>query len=181
MVALTKRLNLIITLKRGDALAAQVHVLPLSRAVFDLNYLLLARAFTAMVTEGILPVAGARVAMQVLRSVDRSPDQAASTALLAEFRRLSTVFVADDKGYTTLPYETARVRGLLDEDEQAEAEGFIAFFILISAVATKDEAETMIQGMCGLWGTSATRLSATDYAASLTKSTAPLNTMTIPQ
>ena len=64
-VKLNRKLNLVLSAGSEDD-TIYIHSTPISRAVFEDNFLVISRAFTAVYTNGLGPVTGPRVAALLL-------------------------------------------------------------------------------------------------------------------
>lgn len=178
------RLNLVIPLYRDDG-ALYVHTAPLSREVFEQHYMVIAKAFTAMTTEGLSVVAGPRVAALVLKDMAQQMGrwdgpQGVERTLMNEYVRLSNVAVPGEAGWEQMPLAVALNKHLLTEDEKAEVIGAIVFFTCNSALHRKDVLEVVLNNLCDLWGTQTTSLGFTEFTGSLPTLTAGENTGATP-
>ena len=174
------KLNLVCSIERSEGGSLFVHSAPISRQVFESYYLVLSKSFSTIYGEGLSVLSGPRVAALVIRQIAQEANQwdgpsGVERGLMAEMWRLTNVCVATETGWETLPYPTAIKRELLSDEEQAEVEGKIAFFILNSAMHRRAMLRTVLDGMNGLWGTSLTLLGPTEFCASLTTSTVDEN------
>lgn len=174
-----ERLNLVIEVKR-DGPPIYVHSMPVSREVFEANFLLVSKAFSAIYSEGLAVVAGPRVAAMMIRHVStemgtwedaRTGTAGAGKAFMNEIIRLTNVAVPSEKGWETIPYQLALDKKLIDQDEASEVISAVCFFILNSAMMRKSEVLATLEGMGSLWGTQTSRLNITEFIASLPTST----------
>ncbi len=156
---------------------AYVHSMPISREVFEANYLLLSKTFAAIHGEGLGRTAGPRVAALLLNDIARQAvgergDAAAYKApLMNEIHRLSNVLLPGERGWETMPYEDAVRHHKLDDDDLAEVENAIVFFTAYSAMHRKRVLAEVLPGAVKLWGADVSSLNATEFAASLQTST----------
>lgn len=166
-----KHLNLVVPVERLDGTTIYVHSTPISRAVFDQFFLVIAKTFTSIYTHGLGPIGGPRVAAKFLVKVaeEMGPGQAelVRTGLIAEMRRLSNVIAPSDRGWVSIPLEDAIKRNLMDEDDADEVENAIAFFILASAMHKKKDAGQILAEAVKLWSAQTTSSNSTQFAASL--------------
>jgi hypothetical protein len=174
---LNRKLNLVFDIEREDGTKLYIHAMPISREVFETFFLVISKAFAAIYSEGLQVLAGPRVAALVLKQVATDAGQwdgptGVRTGLMNEIRRLANVVMLTDQGWATLPLQSAIDRDLLDEDELAEAEGVITFFICASAMHRRSELGQILTSMTGLWGAQLTSLNCTEFATSLPTSTA---------
>lgn len=184
---LNAKLNIVFPVDT-DAGTVHVHSTPLDRATWEQYYLVLSKTFSRLFTEGLSVVAGPPIAAMLLRQVAQEtaapgggnawdgPD-GASRGLMAEIRRRTNVTVSTDRGWETVPYEVAVREKRIDEDDAAEVENVLVFFIVTSAVLRRaDKMEPILDGMSRLWDVLPTSLNSTEYAASLPTSTEAAST-----
>lgn len=179
-----ERLNLVVTVKR-DGPTIYVHSMPVSREVFEANFLLVSKAFSMIFSEGLSVIAGPRVAAMMVRHVstelgtwesDRTGQPGAGKAFMNEVMRLTNVTIPNKDGWGVIPLQSAVDQKLIDGDELSEVLGAVCFFILSSVMLRKSEVKPMLDQMDNLWGTQTTSLNVTAYAASLPTSTSEENT-----
>lgn len=175
---LNERLNLVIPLYRdGDDPYAWVHATPISREVFESNYLLLSKTFTAIHTEGLGEVAGPKVAALILRDIGKQMAGAGGDGetvirpLLNEIRRLSNVIVPGPNGWEMRPLQDAIVPKLLDEDDLHEVENGLVFFTVVSPMYPKQSRQDFLDGAARLWGARMLSSNSTEFRDSLRTST----------
>lgn len=174
-----RKLNIVIPVER-DGGTIYVHSMPISREVFEANFLVISKTFSALYGQRLNVLAGPRVAALLLRKTAKDmgawegPDGA--QALMAEILRLTNVVVPTPGGWATLPIHDAQQRGLIDADDVAEAEGAIVFFIVASAMHKKTQVASVLAEAGDLWGTKTSLLNCTEFARSLPISTATENT-----
>lgn len=170
-----KSLNLVIPVERDDGTTVYVHSTPLSRETFDKFFLVIAKTFSAIYTQGLGPIAGPRVAAKMLKSVaaDMGDKQAAlvESELMSEMRRLSNVIAPSDRGWAPVPLHEAIARGLMDANDADEVENAVAFFMLASAMHKKKDAQAVLTEASKLWSAQITSSNSTAFAASLPTST----------
>ena len=178
MTKLDSRLNLVVPIEREDGSTIYVHSMPISREVFEANFLVISKAFTALFAQQLNVRSGPRVAHLMLRQTAQEMGiwDTVQGSLMAEIRRLSNVLMPGANGWDTVPYQDALNRKLINQDDASEAEGAICFFILTSAMFKKRNLESFLEAACDLWGMSVTLLNVTDYGNSLTKLTTDENT-----
>lgn len=163
-----KKLNLVIPIEYETG-TIYAHSTPLESSMFEANYLLLSKTFSAIYGEGLSVTVGPRVAMLILRDVAKRMDIAADveSGLIAEIKRMTMVAVPGEKGWETIPYDEAVSKGRIDATDASEVENAIAFFIVASAVHKRSEVEEVLTKAARLWGGLTTSLNSTEYAASL--------------
>ena len=174
---INERLNLVIPIYGEDnAIVAWVHSMPLSREVFEANYLLIAKTFTLIFGLGLGEMAGPRVAAFLLRDTARklagdNPADTAGDALLAEIHRLTNVSLPSEKGWEVWTYDQVLKRKLLSDDDVSEVESALVFFTVVSAMHRRQVAEVLIKGGARLWGAQTSYLNITAFQRSLPTST----------
>lgn len=141
-VSINEKLNLVVPLYRDTGLYAYVHSVPISREVFEANFLLISKTFTAIYTEGLSEITGPRVASLVMHKVadamqaSTKSDVNPAQALTNEIRRLTTVLLPTESGWGTLTLHDALSLRKLDEDDVTEVENAIVFFLSASPAFT---------------------------------------------
>lgn len=172
-VTLNKKLNLVLTV---DTEKGEVHILsvPISRATFEDNFLVISRAFTAVYTNGLGPVTGPRVAALLLKEEATKLNlwDRTQQSLMSEIRRLTNVIAPTENGWEQFPFDVAKKRGILDEDTASEVENAIVYFICASSIHLKAELAVALEGLNTLWGAQTTSSNVTEYMRSLPTSTA---------
>lgn len=176
-VAINEKLNLVVPLYRDTGLYAYVHSVPVSREVFEANFLLISKTFTAIYTEGLSEITGPRIAGLVMNSIAQAMQASTKSdinpaqSLLNEIRRLTTVLVSDAGGWQNLTLHDALAMRKLDEDDVVEVENAIVFFICVSSIHRRAVLREILPGAVELWGARISSLNATAFAASLPTST----------
>jgi hypothetical protein len=171
-VKLNRKLNLVMDIETGDGLV-HVHSVPISREVFEDNFLVISRAFTAVYTNGLGPVTGPRVAALLLKQEAETLGvwQKTQQSLMAEIYRLTNVVAPGPTGWETLPFDVAKKRGVLDDSDAAEVENCIVYFTCASSIHLRAEMAVAIEGLKTLWGAQTTSSNVTEYTRSLPIST----------
>ena len=190
MLSLNQKLNLVIPIygppvvatdsvsgkeTTTDVISAYVHSAPISREVFDKFYLVIAKTFSAIYGEGLGYMAGPRVAAKLLRTVAEATGQLEEVqqGLIGEIRRLSNFIVP---GQSSIPLEdAARTKKISDEDLE-EVDNAITFFTVASSMHRREELRMVMLGASRLWGARTTSSNCTEFAASLSTSTAAEST-----
>ena len=186
---INNKLNLVVEVETGEG-TIFVHSTPLSREVFERYFLIIGKTFASLISEGLSFVSGPRVAAMMLRKIAQDAGvwegrDGINNGLMAEIRRLSSVVIPSTSGWVTMPLQDAIDRKTMDEDDIAEVEGIITFFICASAMSRKTEIGHVLDRM-RLWCALTTSLNSTAYAASLPISTtedtseAPMITSSVP-
>jgi hypothetical protein len=177
---LDRKLNLVIELER-EGVPAFIHATPLDAMVFKRYYKPIARAYGAMFAEGYTVYGSPRIASFLLEDAARDmrmwegPD-GVEGGLLPEIRRGANLITASPTGYTTIPLENAISAKLISDDEMAEVENILVFFILASAMSKRSDLTVMLEITSAIWKTQSTLLNSTEFANSLSTSTATENT-----
>jgi hypothetical protein len=187
-----KRLNLVIVLQRADeddendtTPPIYVHCTPLLLETVKTYHMVLAKAFSALMSERLSVTAGPSVAAYTLEEVAkttyRSPGvswwegpDGVEQGLFAEMRRLSNVILPRQNGWGMKPLQMALdgdSEVVLGPDEATGVMNQLAFFMVISAIAPVRDRSKLIKGGAYLYDGQTTLLSSTDYTASLMTST----------
>jgi len=169
-----KKLNLVVEVETNEG-TIFVHSAPLSREVFERYFLIIGKTFASLISEGLSFVSGPRVAAMMLKKIAQDAGvwegrDGINNGLMAEIRRLSNVVIPSTSGWQTMPFQDAIDKKAMDDEDVAEVEGLITFFICASAMSRKSEIGPVLERM-RLWGALTTSLNSTEYAASLPTST----------
>jgi hypothetical protein len=160
---------------------AYVHSTPLAAEIVDQHFLILGQTFSQIFNRGLGAAAGPGLAMRLLKKIatdtrvwEDSPDgeRGVKNGLIEEIRRLTMVIVPEGAKWQPLPLQIAVDRKILNDEDRAEVENAIVFFIAVSATLNRAERKPMLETAAGLWSAQLTSLNSTDFAASLTTSTA---------
>lgn len=159
---------------------------PISKAVFDANFRILAATKSALESKGTqyLMSAGPRIAALTLRdeglrdaesrgNVDDNgrPKANEVEALFAEFRRLTMVLCSSPRGWDMVPVDQAIAGGVIDFEDWEEAEAALVFFTCHYSMAKKASRARIAQATVSLLRASTTPLSLSEYLDSLPRST----------
>lgn len=180
---LNEKLHLVLPLFDGnETIYAYVHSAPISREVFEANFFLLSKTFTAIFAEGLGEIAGPKVASLVLRKIAKQHnDEAGATALMNEVHRLTNVLVRGPGGWVMTPFQECVDKGTIDADDLAEVVNAVCFFIVVSALTKRQTRRDMLTGAARLWGAQIESSDCTAFAASLKTSTETANTGASPK
>jgi hypothetical protein len=150
-----------------------VHAAPLSREVFEANFLIISRTIAAVHGHGLGIQAAPRIAMLLLRNEAKAigADEESVAALIAEMRRLASVITATPTGWTTMPLDDALAARILDDEDVSEVENAMAFFTCASSMLRKVERAAVLNGAAKMWGAQTSSLNSTAFANSLPIST----------
>jgi hypothetical protein len=171
-VKLNRKLNLVLKVEteKGEI---HVHSTPIGRGVFEDNFLVISRAFTAVYTNGLGPVTGPRVAALLLKEEAEKLNvwQRTQQSLMGEIYRLTNVVAPGENGWESMPFDVARKRGLLNDDDASEVENCLVYFTCASSVHLRAELTVALEGLSTLWGALTTSSNVTEYMRSLPIST----------
>jgi len=176
-IKLNRKLNLVLSVDTDNG-PIYLHSTPVSREVFEDNFLVISRAFTAVYTNGLGPVTGPRVAALLLKqeATNLGVWERTQQSLMAEIYRLTNAIVPGNNGWETMPYDVAKKRGLIDDTDAAEVENCLVYFICASSIHLRAELTVALEGLSTLWGAQTTSLNVTEYMRSLPISTPEENT-----
>jgi hypothetical protein len=181
-----RRLNFVVPVydDDGKTIRAYVHSTPLAREVADQYFLILGQTFSQLFNQGLGVAAGPGMALRLLTKIakdrkvwDDNPDtgERGVRNLVDEIRRLTMVIVpaATAKGgWEPVPLQVAVDRKVVSDEDQAEVENAIVFFIAVSATLNRAPRKEMLSQVAGLWDAQLSSLNSTEFVASLTTSTA---------
>lgn len=177
-----KRLNLIVPVYDDDGqnVVAYVHSTPLAAEFVDRHFLLLAQTFGQVFSQGLGRTSGPFVAMRLLRHIAQNtgqwenPDKSPGDAqlLINEIRRVTMVLVPGDNGWQQVPLQVAIERKFLNDEDRAEVENAIVFFIAGCATLPRSQRAEMLKPAAELWGAQLSSSTCTEFAAFLKTSTA---------
>lgn len=177
-VTINKKLNLVLPVET-EAGKIWVHSVPLSREVFESNYLLLTKTLANMYANGIGPAFGPRIARLALKDVakEMNEEEDISVPLLNEIHRLTNFLMpsTNGSGWQTVPMSEVIQKKLIDEQIISEVENAIIYFIVASAVHLKSELQMALQGLKTNWKAQTISSTVTEFGSSLTTSTPPEN------
>lgn len=168
---INSRLNLIIPVDGTARGTIYIHTTPLSREVFEQHFKAVALSHTNIFKQGFGVHTGPRIASLLLKEAadELGVLDAVERGLLPEIHRLTNVLALEEgRGYVAFPYHEAVE--WMDEDDRAEVENAIVFFILSSAVFRRVDLASFLNLANSLWGALTTSSNCTEYAASLTTS-----------
>jgi hypothetical protein len=171
-VTLNRKLNLVLSVETEKG-PVHVHSSPIGREIFEDNFLVISRAFTAVYTNGLGPVTGPRVAALLLKEEAKKLGiwERTQQSLMAEIYRLTNVMAIGENGWESFPFIVAKQRGILDPDEAAEVENCIVYFICASSIHLRAEMAVAMEGLSTLWSAETTSSNVTEYMRSLPIST----------
>lgn len=168
-----RKLNLVIPVDHADGQVYYVHVRPLLRIVFEQNYKLIGKVFNQLYTEG-LGISNARVAFLALKSVAEEEGNLdkITRGLIAEMHRSVMVLAPNTDGlYDSIPWPEAIAKNLLDEDDVAEVDNVVTFFMVLCCMHRKSELPVALDLLAGMYQAQLSSLMPTAFASSLKTST----------
>jgi hypothetical protein len=177
---ISKQLNLVVPLNRGDEPKVYVHATPISVETFETFYSVIAKTFTQIYSGGYGTIGGPRVADKVMRDVairdgvweTKDAIPGVKDGLIGEIRRRANVLAMTPKGeWEQVPYDSARSNGLLDQDEVLFLEGTLCFFTVLWWMHTPDQRLLMLQSATSLLDARIESSTCTDYRNYLSTST----------
>lgn len=173
-----RKLNLVLSVTRDDGVELHVHSTPISREIYEANFLILSKAISAMYEEGLAPGICSRVALMMMRKVAAKlgDTDALEKMLLPEIWRLTNVLMPTERGWETVPFQTVINNKMMSDNDIAEVQNFICFFIAASWVHKKAELHAVIYPLLTASGGSTTLLTCTEYGSSLQTSKPEENT-----
>jgi hypothetical protein len=170
-VAINKKLNLVIPLEVDDK-KMWVHSTPISREVFEANYLLFVKTLSNLYFNGIGPGMAPRVAGLALKDMAKEINSEADVTVpvIQEIYRLTYVLMVDPSTnkWTSKPFVEIKMKNLIDDETLREVENALVYFTVASAIHLKSELPTIMVGLSSIWGAQTTSLNAMDYCNSLT-------------
>jgi hypothetical protein len=167
-VTISRKLNITFPIETSNG-KVYVHSVPISRNVFEDNFLVISRAFTSIYLNNLGPVTGPRVGKLMLKHEAESLgiwDQVQQT-LMTEINRLTNIAAPGKDGWHTVPFNDAVRRGILDEDNAADIENTVVFFICASAIHLPQEFKIALSSLHSLWSAETTSLNVTEFSRSL--------------
>ena len=166
---LNEKMHMVIPVYDSDGtIYAYIHNEPISREMFEAYFLILAKTFAAIHTEGLGEVAGPRVsAMFLKRIAERNEDETAASSLMNEIRRLTNVLYRTPTGWEQIPYQDCISSNLIDEDDVSEVENAIVFFTCTWHMHRKSVVKEVLPGAAKLWGALISSLSVSAFQDSL--------------
>jgi hypothetical protein len=177
-VTLNKKLNLVIPVDT-DKGKIWIHSTPISKEIFESNYLLLTKTLADLYLNGIGPSFAPRIALLSLKDTAKGMDETndISANLIQEIYRLTNVLMPDPSGrWQTIPFVEVISKKFIDEQQLSEVENAIIYFIVASAVHLRSELQMAYLGLKNNWNAQTTLLSVTEYGNSLATSTTAVNT-----
>jgi hypothetical protein len=179
-VTINKKLNLVVPVETENG-KIWVHSVPISREIFESNYLLITKVLSNLYANGIGPAMAPRIALLILKDTakEMNDQKDISYDLMQEIYRLTNFLMPDPTGvggWRTIPFIEVKRQKLVDETSISEVENAIVYFIVASAIHLKGELPMAYSGLERIWNAQTTSLNVTEYGRSLTTSTPGVNT-----
>jgi hypothetical protein len=169
-VTINRRLNLVLPVETEKG-KIWVHSVPISREVFESNYLLMTKTLSSIYSNGIGPSMAPRIAALMLRDTAKEMDETADVSgpLIQEIYRLTNFLMPSSNGggWQTVSFSEVKMKKLVDEQILSEVENTIIYFIVASALHLKSELPMAYQGLKSTWNAQTTLLNVTEYGNSL--------------
>lgn len=152
-----------------------IHSTSISRSVFEQFYLELGKVFSQCfdsINQAHLALSAPQLAYPALKSISKQMGNwegagGVQFGLVNEIIRLTNVLVSGEKGWETIPFDTAVKREVLNEDEEMEALSSLVFFTAISKVAPKDLKNSFLEMAGALRNWELTSLDSMEYMSGL--------------
>jgi hypothetical protein len=160
---------------------------PISREMFERYFMVIAQTFATIMTPRAAGVVGLGLstgpgcAALVLKHVAQQQrvwedDPTTGTVgvrrgLLEEIKRLTTVAALTADGWKPVPLAIAVDQGFINEEDAAEVENAVVFFIAASAMLNRAQRAPMVSAAADLWGALTSSSTPTEFIASLRTST----------
>lgn len=159
---------------------------PISRAVYEQNFRVLAATKSALASKGSHYLMGSGPRVAALTLADEGRKDAAergrfnedgnvvdeeTPALLAEIKRLTTILCPGQNGWEMLPVDVAINQEKIDGEDWEEVASSIVFFSCHYSIARKSDREVTAQTMAHFLSGSITSSTPTEFVDSLQKST----------
>ena len=166
-----RNLSLVMQVQTDENGLVYVHSSSISRSVFEQFYLEIGKVFSQCfdsVNQAHLALSAPQLAYPALKSISMKAgnwDGAGGVkfGLVNEIVRLTSVLVSGEKGWETIPLDTAVKRNVINEDEEAEILSSLVFFTAISKVAPKDLKNSFLEMAGALRNWELTSSDSTEY------------------
>jgi hypothetical protein len=158
-IKLNRKLNLVVKIENTDVGDIYIHSTPIGREVFEANFLVISRTFTAIYTNGLGPVTGPRVAALLLKQEAQALGiwERTQQSLMAEIYRLTNIVApGSETGWEPMPWDVAKKREFIDAEIAAQVENCIIYFTCASSIHLKAELTVALEGLSTLWGAQTT-------------------------
>lgn len=175
---LDRRLNLILSVER-ESDTVYVHSTPIPTELYERYFLTLTKTWALLAENGAeyMIRMGPRVAKLMMKRFAEADGawegpEGAELGLFGHIRRTSMVMVpAPGGGWQNMPLDHAISAKVFDEDDLAEVENAVGFFIAGSASMSRRDAAGLMKAAFGLFGGQVESWSAMEFQSSLPTST----------
>ena len=170
-----RNLNLVMQVQTEKKGTVFIHSSSISRSVFEQFYLELGKVFSQCfdsINQAHLALSAPQLAYPALKAISKQAgnwDGAGGVqfGLVNEIIRLTNVLVSGERGWESIPFDTAVKREVLNEDEEMEALSSLVFFTAISKVAPKDLKNSFLDMAGALRNWELTSLDSMEYMSGL--------------
>ena len=153
----------------GGTGTLHIHSTPISRETFQEYDIILGQTFAAIRELGLEENGGPNIWGSVLKRIAMRTKtwETIQNGLFPEIYRQTSVIANVGGSWVALPWAIALARGVMDEDDVAEATGALVFFIVTSAVEKRSKVAEALEAPGRIWGFSTTLSNSTEYTAYL--------------
>ena len=170
-----RNLNLVMQVQTDKKGTVFIHSSSISRSVFEQFYLELGKVFSQCfdsINQAHLALSAPQLAYPALKAISKQAgnwDGAGGVkfGLVNEIIRLTNVLVSGERGWESIPFDTAVKREVLNEDEEMETLSSLVFFTAISKVAPKDLKNSFLEMAGALRSWELTFSECTEYMSGL--------------
>lgn len=140
-----RSLNLVMRVETESSGIVHIHSASISRPIFEQFYLELGKVFSQCfdsTNPSHLALSAPQLAYPALKSIATSQGNwdgvgGVKFGLINEIIRLTSILMATEQGWESLPFDVAVKREIINEDEELEVLSSLVFFTAISKVAPK--------------------------------------------
>jgi hypothetical protein len=173
---LDKNLNLITTIDSDESLK-YIHTSLIGFETFRQYYLPIAKAFSAIYSEGLGTIASPPIAYLMLEDIsnslnfwdDTNKKVGVKNGLINELIRLSNVIEYTKDGWQSVPFDS--VKDQFSEEELIEFLGGVCFFTCTCRMHKRNIQPEVMREATAIWGLQTTLLNSTEWMRSLPKLT----------
>jgi len=174
-VKIDRNLNLVMQVQTEKKGTIYIHSASISRSVFEQFYLELGKVFSQCfdsINQAHLALSAPQLAYPALKSISKQAGNwegagGVQFGLVNEIIRLTNVLVSGERGWESIPFDTAVKREVFNEDEEMEALSSLVFFTAISKVAPKDLKNSFLEMAGALRNWELTSLDSMEYMSGL--------------
>lgn len=175
-----KRLNIVVEVENEEGRSIFVHATPISNEIFEKYFMVIAQAFSAINGENMGVAAGPRIAALMLQKVAQDAGVwdtpgGVQQGLIEEIKRLAVAVVPTEKGWDSLPLDSAIKGELISPEDVSEVMNILVFFTVSSAMHRRTVLSAVLKVATLLWGAQITSQNSTEFKTSLPTSTATVN------